>query len=102
MVKRGINTRRRLGLDAWREVVERYESSGQSVSEFCKREGLCVSSFKRWRPRVGEDLQEQVVPPAIAAGEFVDLGTIPRSGDAARFEVRLDLGAGMTLHIVRG
>jgi hypothetical protein len=102
MVKEDIKSRRRLGPDAWRKVVERFDSSGQSVSEFCKREGLCVSSFKRWRPRVEAEFQEQVVPPpTVVAGGFVDLGTIPRGGDPSRFEVRLDLGAGISLHIVR-
>jgi hypothetical protein len=92
-----------MGLEAWRKVVERFDGSGQSVGEFCKREGLCVSSFKRWRPRVEAELQQGAVSalPAIAGG-FVDLGTIRRSSESSRVELRVDLGAGISLHIVRG
>lgn len=97
----GNKERRRLGLDAWREIIERFDSSGLSVGEFCKREGLCVSSFKRWRPRVEAGSRELEAPPTTVPGGFVELGTIGRARDASRFEVRLDLGLGITLHIVR-
>jgi hypothetical protein len=41
---------------------------------------------------------------ATPTGEFVDLGTLnaPAPSQAARFELRLDLGGGVILHLVRG
>lgn len=96
-----IKTRRRLGLDAWREVVGRFDRSGISVSEFCKREGLCVSSFKRWRPRVAAKCPELDAAGSVVPDGFVDLGSMTRVSDASRLEVRLDLGAGIMLQIVR-
>ena len=41
---------------------------------------------------------------AAAAGTFVDLGTLsaPSAAPCERLELRLDLGGGMILHLVRG
>ena len=40
--------RRRLGERAWREVLARHAGGGESVSAFCRREGLSPNSFRRW------------------------------------------------------
>jgi hypothetical protein len=40
-------TRRHLSAQAWREVFARFDGSGESVTGFCKREGLHTSSFRR-------------------------------------------------------
>ena len=47
----------------WSEILRRFESSGLDRSEFCRREDVAVSSFQRWRHRLG----------SIAAAEFVEL-----------------------------
>ena len=96
-----MKTRRRLGLDEWRKVVGRFEGSGLSVSEFCKREGLCVSSFKRWHPRVVTG-REAAAHDAVVPDGFVELGSLARVSDESRVQVRLEFGAGITLQIVRG
>ena len=41
------------------------------------------------------------VPEKPSAGGFIDLGALADSG-GSRFEVRLDLGAGVLLTLVRG
>jgi len=48
-------TRRRDGDEVgfWELTFELWRASGQSVSVFCKREGLCASSFYRWRGELG-------------------------------------------------
>ena len=33
----------------WELTFELWRASGQSISVFCRREGLCASSFYRWR-----------------------------------------------------
>jgi hypothetical protein len=40
----------------------------------------------------------------VPTSEFVDLGTLsaPTAAPAERFELRLDLGGGLVLHLVRG
>jgi hypothetical protein len=44
-------------------MLRRFESSGLSSREFCDRGGLALSSFQRWRRRLGP----------VAAAEFVEL-----------------------------
>ena len=92
---------------AWREMLSRLERSGLSVQEFCRREGLDAWSVYRWRARLGVGGGQQVqvisapVPEKPSAGGFIDLGALGDSG-GSRFEVRLDLGGGVLLTLVRG
>jgi transposase-like protein len=89
----------------WRELFSRQEASGLRVSEFCRRERINAGLFRRWRAtlkgsrRAGEPRQ---LPPkgTAAAAPFIDLGAL--GGTGARFEVRLELGDGMALSLVRG
>lgn len=101
-----IKQRRRLGIDEWRKVFGRFERTDMTVGEFCKREGLCVSSFHRWRPRVepvlvAQDVAVAAKPKVVMSTGFVDLGSIGQALPAHKLDVRLDLGGGVTLHIVR-
>jgi putative transposase len=95
--------RERLGVRGWRAALKRFEESGLGVREFCEREGLGQASFYRWRKRLSD---ESVRPVTIARREapkpdgFLDLGTLGAKG--TRLELRLDLGAGVTMHLVRG
>lgn len=99
--------RRRLDVDTWRGVFERFDAGDLSVAQFCHHEGLCVSSFHRWRSRVGA---RTVPTPPISRFEascpqesagFVELGAIRQASAASALDIRLDLGGGVTLHIVR-
>jgi len=47
----------------WAGVLRRFDSSGLGPKEYCQREGLPLSSFQRWRKRLGSS----------AATEFVEL-----------------------------
>lgn len=105
-------TRRHLGEQAWQEVFRRFDSAGESMTGFCKREGLHTSSFQRWRRRLsqGQDTAAtqraaaqtgEALAPAEKAG-FIEVGAMAGvSGAATRVEVRLDLGGGVVLHVVR-
>lgn len=91
----------------WRELFSRQAASGLRVSEFCRREGINAGLFRRWRATLERSRRtsEPKRPPrertqASAAAPFIDLGALGSS--SARFEVRLELGAGMTLSLVRG
>lgn len=108
-------TRRHLSAQAWREVFGRFEGSGESVSGFCKREGLHTSSFRRWRRRLAGNAvtpiamqSQQPRGPKLQApvASFIEMGpTEPMAAakvSAGRLEVRLELGAGLVLHVVRG
>jgi transposase-like protein len=99
--------RERRNESTWREIVSRQAESGLSVQEFCEREGIKAASLYGWRSRLQRDGHDKSVPtraPRKARsekppGEFIDLGALSASG--SRFEVRLDLGGGVLLHLVR-
>jgi hypothetical protein len=98
--------RQRRTAAAWRDLLERQAKSGLSVEAFCGREDINKGSFYVWRSRLrgaggGEDRRPRSrgVEPQRAAG-FIDLGALSSGG--SRFEVRLDLGGGVVLHLARG
>jgi transposase-like protein len=103
-------TRRHLSEETWREVFERFAGSGESVTRFCKREGLHTSSFQRWRQRLSAPAATQMRTPAQQPREanrkapvasFIEMGAVAAADPAGRLEVRLDLGGGLVLQLVR-
>lgn len=98
-----------LGGQAWRALLQRFDASGISVAEFCKRERLNKSTFQRWRARLTAASSDQAPAAACeSSGEqgptsFIDLGSLGATGAAvtARLDLKLDLGGGLTLHLVR-
>jgi transposase-like protein len=95
----------RRGAAAWRQLFCRQFSSGLSVPEFCRREGVNASLFRRWRTALKDSTGDRRViskTKRVAEGPapFIDLGDFRSAGP--RFEVRLELGAGVILSIARG
>lgn len=93
--------RRRLSAEDWGAVLRRFKASGRSARAFCEREGLGLVSFYAWRRRLlsqGRSSRKSSAPEA--AGGFVELGALASKG--SRFEVRVDLGEGVVVHLVRG
>ena len=73
----------------WTEILGRFQSSGQDSREFCRREGLALSSFQRWRRRLGS---------VAAAAEFVDLVPTSSPSDSSAswsLDVSLPNGVGL-------
>jgi len=109
---RGISVKRRphLGEKRWREVLGRFDGSGMSIHAFCEREGVSASSFHRWRlrlatmPALPAAPEDEAVPtPTPSTMGFIDLGSLAREGaPTGRLDLKLDLGGGLTLHLVRG
>lgn len=101
----------------WRERLARHAASGQTVAVFCKNESVTEGQYYRWRARIrgqsGLAVRTRNAEPAPAP--FIDLGAVKApnvNGAASRadqmsaakpdaIEVRLDLGHGLVLHIVR-
>jgi hypothetical protein len=93
------------GTQGWLKLFAQQSSSGLSVPEFCRRERVNASLFRRWRSTLHESQAERGVsartePAAEVSAPFIDLGDLRPGGP--RFEVRLDLGSGMVLSIARG
>ena len=103
-------TRRRLDEQSWRGVLERFDGAAMTVQEFCLREGLTRSSFTRWRARLRTG-SKRLPAPAVAKvaalvprPSFVDLGVLGAAAPAAEHaavDLRIELGGGLSLHLVR-
>jgi transposase-like protein len=93
---------RRRSEQTWRELVTRQVDSGVSVQAFCERERLNVNTFYGWRSKLGTRSALSSGKPKVSepAGGFIDLGSL--EGSASRYEIRLDLGGGVVLQVVRG
>ena len=100
----GQSKRIRRTAGTWRKLFSRQSNSGLSVVAFCRREGINPGLFHRWRLMLkdsGKGHRVAVRPEAArVSAPFIDLGDFRPGG--ARFEVRLELGAGVILHIARG
>ena len=97
--------RRRVSASGWRTILARFSRCDTTVGAFCKRERVCLSSFYRWRSILGLNEGEQApadhaVTVAKRPVSFVDLGALGPA--VSRSEVRVDLGGGVTLSVVRG
>lgn len=112
----------RRSAQAWQALLDEQAESGVTVTAFCHQACISPASFYRWQGRLRKGLQNAggnsagTLSPAIPAvtaqpiPDFVDLGALEdlpsparREADAAhRLELRLDLGGGLILHLVRG
>jgi hypothetical protein len=101
-----MQTTKRRSAQAWRELVARFAQSGLTEAAFCEREGLIPRLFHRWRTKRALTTSRAVVKqpmrvaPTPPTAGFVDLGALKDGG--SRLEMRLDLGSGVILHVVRG
>ena len=101
--------RRRLNERAWRELFKRFDGCGLTVEAFCQLEGLSRSSFNRWRARLpmracaAAAAAEGTSAARQSTASFVDLGLLGAADTAAPagLELRLELGGGLSLSLVR-
>jgi len=88
----------------WRDLVTRQVESGLSVREFCEREGVNLWTLYGWRSRLRtsrEELQATAKQDSTRPqAEFIELGDL--KGTRSRWEIRLELGDGISLQLVRG
>ncbi|WP_316151014.1 IS66 family insertion sequence element accessory protein TnpA [Cupriavidus sp. BIC8F] len=89
----------------WRQRLARFASSGQQIKSFCQAESVSTATFYRWRRLLAE------VGDATPAVDFIDVGVMPLASEtqsmmpcaatSAALEIRLDLGQGLVLSILR-
>ena len=109
-------TRRRLNEKSWRALLERFDGAAMTVKEFCLREGLTRSSFFLWRSRLRADALRTPAPAGVKSiaksaalapkPSFLDLGLLGaassvRAAQHAGLDLHIELGGGISLHLVR-
>ena len=100
-----VGKRKRRSEEQWRALLDKFEGSGQSAEDFCQREGVSQANLYRWGRRLGNE--EAVVDglggrPDQAVPTFVDVGLLKsESPSRGRLDLKLDLGDGLILHLVR-
>lgn len=98
--KKGKGSRR--GRHEWRSLLAKFDGSSLGVAAFCRSEAISAASFYRWRNLLSDagDGNRGIVRKAAPA--FVDLGTLSSAATPRpRIDLKLDLGDGLTLHLVR-
>jgi hypothetical protein len=92
----------------WRSLLSRFASSSLSVKAFCQREAISASSFYQWRGQLGDAQQKSLSDDRGgrvgqgSASAFVDLGALNLApSPRPRIDLKLDLGDGLILHLVR-
>ena len=100
---------RRRGVEEWRDVLARFDRSGQELTVFCAAENVSVASFHRWRRRLSVEAHRRGTPDRSGSSPLLDRGALrPLHGahEAAatvrRLELKRELGEGLVLHLVRG
>ena len=84
---------------AWESTLADQQSSGLSVSEWCKRQSIALSTFSYWRKR----LKEQVIDGAAAQREHPQWLTMEVAADPRPSPVALTLRIGrVSLDITTG
>lgn len=95
----------RRGRDEWQSLLAGFEQSALSVEAYCRRESISAASFYRWRGILGGKALRRT-DRAMARDTtpaFVDIGPLNAVPvHRPRLDLKLDLGEGLVLHLVRG
>ncbi len=86
-----IHTSRRTPAQ-WQSLVEQWQQSGQSATQFCKDNAIVYASFCKWRKQFVELRQSD---HQAAAPEFIDLSAL--QSQSRQWHIVLSLGNGVEL-----
>jgi len=117
MSELGADADRETAQAQWRARLQRFAQSGCSVAQFCAAEGVSGWSFYRWRRKLGGDASSKRPSVGARRGKagampsrgFIDAGVARVGGSepqatiasAAAVELRLELGGGLVLQVLR-
>src|SRR4051794_12823549 len=88
--------------EQWKELAAKQAGSGLSVEQFCEAEGINPGVFYTWRRRLEGPGRVTRKKPSQMAEPFIDLGAVQGASAEGRCEVRVQLGGGMVVSVVRG
>ena len=82
----------------WQMVIETWQSSGLSVSKFCKAEGLSEGSFYNWRKKLTVANSKHSKQKGPGSSAFIEV-SLPKNNPVA---LELVLSSGNSLRISSG
>jgi hypothetical protein len=102
--KKGKGARR--SRHEWQTLLAKFDDGDIGVETFCRRQAISTASFYRWRSLldntangVGAGFNGLC---STASPAFVDLGVLDTAAKLRpQIDLKLDLGGGLTLHLVR-
>jgi len=98
--KKGKGSRR--SRQEWRSLLAKLDGSGLGVEAFCRREAISAASLYRWRGLLSGESDGGEALVSAGAPVFVDLGTLNSASlSRPRIDLKLELGDGLVLHLVR-
>lgn len=104
MTQLQTRTLTRRGRDEWQSLISGFEQSALSVEAYCRRESISAASFYRWRGILCGKPQRrpEVAMVRDTSPAFVDIGPLNAAPvHRPRLDLKLDLGEGLVLHLVR-
>jgi hypothetical protein len=82
----------------WQMVIETWQNSGMSVSNFCKAEGLSEGSFYNWRKKLTVANSKHSKQDGSGSSAFIEV-SMPKNNPVA---LELVLSSGNSLRISSG
>ncbi len=91
-------TRTQRTQNEWKSLVDSFATSGLTKTAFCKKQGIATSCLYRW---------QKVFAGQSPSADFVDITapvstappSLPHVDGNPRWQVELELGAGMVLRV---
>lgn len=86
----------------WRERLGRWRRTGDSVTEFCLREGISQQSFFQWRRRLAAEQSQPRVKFAARGAAFIPVEVVPDDAANRKRSLRDEPESGAWLEFSRG
>jgi transposase len=99
----------------WQMVIQRWQSSGQSVRAFCRQEGLKESAFFFWRRELALHREDAASPPSLSqaskrktsppaetvspAAHFLPVQVVTERDSQIAGDIEIVLGSGRAVRI---
>ena len=91
--------RARKSVEQWSELVDRFDSSSDSIEQFCQQQNLALSTFQRWRSTIH---RSKGLGSAEAVSGFTRVtipSVIPPATPSVPATVKLQIGTSITVTI---
>lgn len=89
--------RKRKSQAQWQAVIEQYQASGLSGTQFCQKNDIAYGSFCKWRQRLLSQATSHIERDEEASlAPFIDVSALTRSTEKS-WHIILKLGNGIEL-----